>query len=128
MKPSRDMLVRNRRSLGGAGADRICEDRVGVIDDQQGPARRAADRLRAEALHARRRRPDPEDGVAHGQLRDELVSLADAVKNARTKRRLVERDSGACTVDPQLRLDARHRRRLLARLRHPAPLFGRDIG
>jgi hypothetical protein len=88
MKPSRDRLVRNRRSLGGAGADRICEDRVGVIDDQQGPARRAADRLRAEALHARPRRPDPEYGVAHGQLRDELVSLADAVKNARTKRRL----------------------------------------
>jgi hypothetical protein len=35
---------------GGACGDRVVEDRLGVIDDEEGAAGRAADRLGVDAL------------------------------------------------------------------------------
>jgi hypothetical protein len=41
-------------------------------------------------------------------LRDDIVSLADAVQNGCTKRNLVERNRRTGAVEPQLRLDIHH--------------------
>ena len=102
------MLAGNLRYGGGTRAHCPVKHDTGVIDHQQGPARRAADRLRAEAAAARPGRCHPEGCIANGQLRDDIVSLADAVQNSCAKRHLVERNRRTGAVEPQLRLDIHH--------------------
>jgi hypothetical protein len=81
---------------------------TGVIGHQQGPARRAADRARAEPSPVRPRRCHPERRLAHGELRDDVVSLPYPVKDAGTERLRIESDGLASALNPQLRLDTRH--------------------
>ena len=102
------VLIANGGLLGSAGVDRPPHHRVGIIGHQQGPARRAADRARAEPPAARPGRCHPECRLADGQLRDDVIALSYAVQDARPERVRVERDGLASTLDPQLRLDTRH--------------------
>jgi hypothetical protein len=71
----------------------------------------AVHRLGAEALHGRIRRRDPECGTANAQLRHDLVPGADLVHNGCAKRGLIEGDCRTSAINPQLRLNARHRGR-----------------
>lgn len=102
------VLVGHLRSRGGAGPDRPREHRVWIINQQQGPARRAADRPRAEPRAVRSARGNPESRVPDHQLRDDLIAFAYLVLDPRAESRLVERDGRSGAIDPQLRLDARH--------------------
>ena len=106
------MLVVGLRSQRRAGANRLGDERVRVVDHEQRTAGRTADLERAEALHARVRRDDPEHRVTNRELRDDLVTFADEMLNDRAERRLVELDGRARTGDPQLGLDAAHPARL----------------
>jgi hypothetical protein len=92
----------------GPGRDRPCKDRVGLVDQQQDPAGRPADRLRAEPRPVRAARGNPEERVADCQLGDDLIAFADLMQDPRTESRLVKRDRRGRATDPQLRLDARH--------------------
>lgn len=94
-----------RRSTSG---NRLRCHRIRIADDEQGPPRRAANCLRAETGSLRPARGHPEGGVAHCQLRYEVTSLPDAMKDASAESRLVESDSLISTIDPQFRLNIRH--------------------
>ena len=102
------MLIGHLRCWRGPGLDRPRKHRVGIIDHQQSPACRAANSRRAETRPRRPARRNPERGVPDRQLRDDLVSLADAMKDPGTEGRLVERDCRSSAIDPQFRLDIRH--------------------
>src|SRR5262245_49036889 len=103
------VLVAHGRGLRCAGGHRAVEDGVGVFDHEQCPAGRAVDRARTETFHGRRDRSDPERRVADTELRDDVIAVADTMKDACAKRCLVVGQRLARAVDPQLRLDARHR-------------------
>jgi hypothetical protein len=89
----------------GPGRNRLREHRVRIIDHEQSPARRTAGLKRGASA-------PPEDtqnaGVADRQLRNDVIALADPVKNHSTEGRRVERNGCGGTIDPQLRLDIRH--------------------
>ena len=102
------MLIGHLRRRCGTGPYRLREHRVGIIDYQQDPARRTANRLRAEPRPFRPARRNPECGVSDRQLRDDVISLPHTVKDPGTEGRLVERDSRISAVNPQFRLDTRH--------------------
>ena len=102
------VFVGNLRYGGSTRTHRPVKDGIGIIDHQQSPARCAADGLRAEAAAARPCRCHPECGIANGQLRDDIVSLTDAVQNGCAKRHLVEGNRRTGAVEPQLRLDIHH--------------------
>ncbi len=102
------MLIGHLGCCRGAGRDRLSHHRVGIIDHEQGPARRAANRLRAEPRPVWPARCNPERGVSDRELRDDVTSLTDTVKDPGAEGRLVERDSRVSAVDPQFRLDVRH--------------------
>src|SRR6266511_4446894 len=63
----------------------------------------------AEPLHGRGRCRHPERCVAHAELRDDVGPVADSVKDGCAECGLVERDRFTRSLDPQLRLDTRHR-------------------
>ena len=94
----------------GPGPNRLREHRVRIIDHEQSPARRTADRRRAETGCFRTAGRHPERGVADRQLRNDVIAFADLVKDHGTEGRLVERNRCGSTIDPQLRLDTRHAR------------------
>src|SRR5262249_46676189 len=87
------MLIGHLRGRRGTGGYRAREHRVGIIDYQQDPARRAANRLRAEPRPLRPARRNPERGVSDRELRDDVISLPHPVKDPGTEGRLVEGDS-----------------------------------
>jgi hypothetical protein len=82
---------------------------VRIVDHDERPAGRAIDLARAEPLHRGRCRRNPERRLADGELRDDVVSIADAMNDRRAERGSVERDRIARAIDPQLGLHARHR-------------------
>jgi len=86
------VLIGHLRCWCGTGLDRLCKHRVGIIDYQQGPACRAAYSRRAETRSLQSAGRNPERGVPDRQLRDDLVSLTDPVKDPGPEGRLVERD------------------------------------
>jgi hypothetical protein len=92
----------------GAGADRLREHRIWIVGYQQDPARCTADCLRAEPRSVRSARGNPERGVSDRQLRDDLVSLPDAMQGSGAESCLIELDSGSSAIDPQFRLYTRH--------------------
>ena len=92
----------------GTGRDGLREHHIRIIDHQQSPACRAADRLRTETWSVRSAGRDPERGVPDRQLRDDLIPIPDSVQNRGPKGRLVERDSRRYALDPQFRLDICH--------------------
>ena len=102
------MLVGHLGYRGGAGLNRLRVHRVRIIDYQQGPASRTADRHRTEPRTARSTRGHPERRVPDRQLRNNLVALAYPVKDPRAESCLIERDSRSSPINPQFRLDARH--------------------
>ncbi len=102
------VLIANGGLLRGAGVDRPPHHGVGVIGHQQGPARRATYRARAESSAVRPGRCHPERRLADGKLRDDVIALPGLVKDACPERVRVESDGLASTLDPQLRLDTRH--------------------
>jgi hypothetical protein len=102
------MLVADLRDHDRPRRSRLADNRVRVIDHKEGPARRAADRVRAEPPRARVGRYHPEDRVANRELNDDLISIPDAMKHLRVERGRIERDCGARTVNPQLRLNLHH--------------------
>src|SRR6266511_1121403 len=104
---------RFRRARG----DRLLDDAVGVFDHEQRSAGRAIDCAGAVPLHRRGRCRHPERCVTDAELGDDVVPLADPVKDGCTECGFVERDRFTRSLDPQLRLDTRHR----APLRSPTP-------
>jgi hypothetical protein len=70
--------------------------------------RLVAPSMAREPPHARRCSCHPKRCVANGELRDDVVSVADTVNDACAERGFVERDGFARSVDPQFRLDTRH--------------------
>ena len=102
-------LADSRLALRASG-DRLSEHRVWIVDHEEYSARRAADGSRDEALGARPGNRDPERRVAHGELGDDVISNADAVHHPRPERRLVERESGRASVNPELGLNRCHDR------------------
>ena len=92
----------------GTSADRLREHRIWIVGYQQGPARCTADCLRAEPRSVRSARGNPERGVSDRQLRDDLVSLPDAMQGSGAESCLIELDSGSSAIDPQFRLYTRH--------------------
>src|SRR5262249_62097178 len=103
------VFVADGRHDARAGRDRLLDDRLGIIDDEQRAACRAVDRTRTEALHLSRARCNPERRVPDGELSDDVVSVAHAVKDGCAERGFIERDRFAWSVDPQLWLNAAHR-------------------
>jgi hypothetical protein len=75
------VLVADGRGFTRAGSDRSLDDRLGVVDDEQCAAGRAVDRARAEAFHRRGARRHPERRVGDGKLGDDVISLANAVRD-----------------------------------------------
>jgi hypothetical protein len=69
----------------------------------------AIDRARVKPLHRRSGGGDPEGCIADAELRDDLVALADEMQDGRAEGGGVEGKRFARVLDPQLRLDARHR-------------------
>src|SRR5918994_2681579 len=55
-----------------------------------------------------RMRSKSSNGPPHGQLGDEVVTVADTMQHGRPESGLVEGDRVARALDPELRLDARH--------------------
>lgn len=102
------VLIGHLGCRGGAGLDGPGEHRVRVIDHQQGPASRSADRLRAQPRPVRPARGNPEGRVPDRQLRHDIVALANLMDNYRSERRLIVRDSVSGVADPQLWLNTRH--------------------
>jgi hypothetical protein len=79
------VLVGHRGRRDGAGPHRLRVQRVWIVDYQQGPAGRAADRLRAESRPGRAARGNPEGRVPDCQLRDDLIAFADPVPDRAPK-------------------------------------------
>lgn len=79
-----------------------------IVDHEEGPARRSADRLRAESVHTRAGGDNPEPCALHAKLCHDVVSVADAVEDRRPERRLIEVDCRIGFLYPQLRLDPYH--------------------
>src|ERR1039457_4268951 len=63
-----------------------------IIGRQQGPARRAAYRARAESSAVRPGRRHPERRLADGKLRDDVIALPGSVQDACPERVQVESD------------------------------------
>src|SRR5512132_103418 len=103
------VLVTYRGLLGRAGRNSPLQHHVGILDHEQGPARSTTDRLRTEPPHARPSCGHPERRFANGQLRDDLVTLTHTAQHPSAERILVELNRLTSPLDPQLRLDARHR-------------------
>ena len=82
------------------GALRTVQYRFRIVDHQQRPARRAADRLRAEAVHACICGYYPEPGAPHIELRHDVVALAHAVEDGCLECRPVEGHRSACSIHP----------------------------
>src|SRR6266516_4526083 len=108
------VLIADRGQLSSASSDGPRQHGIGVLDDEQCPARATADRLRTEPPCAGPRRSHPEHRVSDGQLRDDLLTITHPVEHRRAERVSVERDRLAGVVDPQLRLNTRHRATLPA--------------
>jgi hypothetical protein len=107
---SPSMLVRHLRHGTRAGLHRPRDQLIRIIDHQQGPAGRTADRERAEPRPGSSARGHPERSLPDGQLGDDLISLTDPMNNPGAERSLIKRDRRRRALDPQLRLNARHRR------------------
>jgi len=122
------VLVASRGFQRGAGADRPPQDGVRVIGHQQRPARRAADRMRAEPPRVRASRCHPERRLADSELGDDVVPLPDTVQDTRTERFRVERDGLASAINPQLWLDACHALSVQSQLQQPAEHSWLGIG
>jgi hypothetical protein len=71
------VLVCHLRCRGGADLDGLREHCVRIINHQQGPAGRAADRRRAEPRRVRPARGNPEGRLPDRQLRNDIVAFAD---------------------------------------------------
>jgi len=99
------VLIGHLRCWRGTGLDRLRKHRIGIIDYQQSPTCRAADSRRAETRSLPSAGRNPEGGIPYRQLRDDLVSLTDPMKNPGAEGHLVERDCRSSAVDPQFRLD-----------------------
>jgi hypothetical protein len=103
------VLVADRGRFRRASGDRLPDDALGVFDHDQRSAGRAIDCARAEALHDHGRCRHLERCLADTELRDDVVPLADTVKDAGAECGFVERDRFTRGLDLQLRLDTRHR-------------------
>jgi hypothetical protein len=101
--------VDRRRGLSTSG-DGLGEHRIWIVDHEEHSARRTADGSWDRALGARTRCGNPERGVVHCELGDDVISLADAVQHPGVERRLIERKSRHAVVDPKLGLDRCHGR------------------
>jgi hypothetical protein len=103
------LLVAHRGRFRRASADRPPDDPLGVFDHEQRSAGRPIDCAPAEPPHDRGRCRHPERCAADTELRDDVVPLADTVKNGCAECGFVERDRLTRSFDPQLGLDTRHR-------------------
>ena len=103
------VLVADRSNLPRTDVNRPPKRRIRIIDDQQSTTGRATNRMRAEPPHVRRRGRQPECSVGHRQLHNDVVTMTHPMQNSRAKRRFVELDRRARTIDLQLRLDVGHR-------------------
>src|SRR6266516_1082498 len=112
------VLVAHRGRFRRASADRLPDDPLRVIDHEQRSAGRPIDCARAEPLHGRGRCRHPERCVADPELYDDIVPLADTVKNGCAECCFVERYRFTRGLDPQLRLDTRHRASLPSTTSH----------
>jgi hypothetical protein len=103
------VLVGRGVDLGRPRVQRTRDHGVRVIDDQQHPGGRAADRLRAEVRVRGRLVGDPERPSPDRQLRDDL-GVADLIVHDRAERGRVELDRLRSAPDGQLREDLCHSR------------------
>ena len=102
------VLVADSGELPGTGTHRLRKHRARIIDDQENTAGRATYRFGAEAPHVWRGGRQPERGIADGKLHNDVVALADAMQDRGSEGGLIELDRRGRTLDPQLRLNARH--------------------
>src|SRR5262249_1119765 len=77
-----------------------------------------------KALHRRRGRRHPKGRVAYTELGDHVVPVAEAMEDVCAERGLVEADRFDWPLDPEFRLDARHRPLVARRV----PAFLRPAG
>ncbi|HEY7264494.1 MAG TPA: hypothetical protein VH589_23800 [Trebonia sp.] len=94
------VLIDHLRCRSGTGLYCSGKQRIRVIDNQQGPASRAADRLWTEPWPVGSSRRNPERGVSDRQLRDDLITFAYLMKNSRAESYCVERDSRGSPINP----------------------------
>jgi len=94
------VLVGHRGRFRRASGDRLADDAVGVFGHEQRSAGRAIDCAGAEPFHGRGRCRHPERCVADAELRDDVVPLADTVKDGGGECCFVERDRFTWGLDP----------------------------
>ena len=94
------MLIANRGEFICTCGYGFPDDSIWVVHNEQGPASRAARCARAEALHLRRDRGDPERYVAHLELRHDVVTLANTVNDDRPERCRIESQRLTRTLNP----------------------------
>jgi hypothetical protein len=100
------MFVADLRGQFCAGFDSPCYQYLGLIGDEQCPARASANDDRIETVATGI--GQPETGVSDPQLSNDFALVADPVQDLRTERSGVERDRGRGVPNPELRLDAGH--------------------
>ena len=80
------MLAVDRGLLHRPGSDRLSLDRVWIVHDEQESGGGATDRLRDQPVSTDTDRSHPEDRVVDGQLRDDVLTFANAVQHTSTER------------------------------------------
>ena len=103
------VFVLDRGSFDCAGVD--CRGNNGLrgVHDEERSACRASEIVGAEALHGWVSARHPERSVPCRELNDDVVAVADLVEHFCPESPFVERNRGAGTVDPELRLKTRNR-------------------
>lgn len=102
------VLVGDRGDLDRPCGYRRPDDGVRIFHHQERSARRPLDIERTEALQLGRRRSNPKRRLSHLQLRHDVIAFAHKMNNHCAERSLIKGQRLAGTVNPELRLDARH--------------------
>jgi hypothetical protein len=103
------VFLSNWRFLRGAGLDRAVNHSLWILGHEQGSPGGTTDRRWAEPPDVRTSRGHPERGLTDAQLRHYVVAFTDAMRHRGPERLYVKVHRLTCLVNPQLRLDPRHR-------------------
>ena len=102
------MFLMHRRQH--RGASRMCrfDNDIWMVNDKQESSGRSVNGSGGESPHVFASCRHPEARVADGELRDDVIPLANEVHDLCAKGALVERNSFSSAINPQLGLNAVH--------------------